>query len=468
MKKILIFALVFGMLLCSCTQIPTEKDFSYNNESSQNNDFLDYSEETSDYSFESNVSADIRLIYTAEPYEYEYNIPSRYYSEGIKNIVKRARQLAEFRWTPKKDVVGFNGDNIFKANEVVTGIPYGQPVQSGAFIGYGASLDTFKQAVSNINSKLYTDVARYEEDAPYYSTDCSTLVCYAWARPSRMIALILTQFGDYCGDTVNDIQVGDTLITVGDATHAVLVTGIKENSEGEVVWVEITEATPPITRVTRYGENELYSIDDLNKLYFENGYKAYRNTDYRDNTPYTHSCASPIDNDTCSKCENADGKTELIINNSDSATTLTCSILAKDIVSFAYTVEDINYGRLKYETKSTVPLVDKAGGSKTLYNIPEKTLLTVLETQTDTNGVLWGRTRSGGKGGFVKLDGCKLLGGSITRSDFVTFDAKYNGNTATATLTLDEYLYDGCIVHIYAIDKNGAKTEIGKVLVKSK
>ena len=99
--------------------------------------------------------------------------------------------------------------------------------------------------------------------------------------PAHTVGRLLRQHGN------SAIEVGDALIAVGDATHAVLVTGVKEDANGKVIWVEITEETPPLAKVTRYGEGELFSMSELNSAHFEKGCTGvYRNTDYRDGTTY--------------------------------------------------------------------------------------------------------------------------------------------------------------------------------------
>lgn len=409
--------------------------------------------------------------YVAEISDYEYNIPSRYYSEGIKNIVRRARQVSELHWTPLSNVIGFNGDKIFEAGKEVIGLPYGQPVYNGEFLCFDASLETFAAAVKRPADKFYTDSARYEEVAPFYSLDCSTLVCYAWARPKRMIASLLTQWGDYCGSTVSDIQVGDALIAVGDITHAVLVTGVKEDENGRVIWVEITEETPPLAKVTRYGEDELFSIAELNRDYFEKGYGVYRNTDYRDATPYIHSCASPLDGEHCSSCGEYSTASNIKLSGNAKDISIDCSYKSKDTVTFGYTVEARDYGILKYKTPSAdrIDLMSSAGGGNSLYSIPEGTTITTNETQTDSSGKLWGKVRIGGKCGFVCLDKCTKLGGTMERSDFREFKAKVNGSDATAVIPVDSKdLYDGCIIHIFAVTTGDVHHEIGKVTVKKR
>ncbi len=455
-KKLVICLILSAQLLTSCVGIP-------NSETS-------YDESHNDIPCVVSHPSIKNEDFTAEIEEYEYNIPSRYYSEGMKNIVRRARQISEFHWTPLTSVTGFNGDIVFKAGEEVMGLPYGQPVYNGKFLMFDATLEDFASAVSKPASPLYTDSAKYEEIAPYYSLDCSTLICYAWDRPKRMIASLLTEWGDYCGSTISDIQVGDALIVVGDATHAVLVTGVKENKNGEIVWVEITEETPPLAKVTRYGEGERFSLSELNAFYFEKGYGVYRNTDFVKSTPFEHSCASPLDGERCDMCSQYTPYRGLELSESaDGNIVVQCSYGSSDAVAFAYTIEDWDYGILKYRTPygNTLILTSSPQNGDALYYIPAGTIITTEETQTK-NGSLYGKVRTGGKCGWVCLDNCTKQNGTLERTEFKEFKANIENQLSTASIQLNNSeLYDNCKVHFFAVKNDGTMREIGKISVKS-
>ena len=52
-------------------------------------------------------------------------------SPGVENIIKRARQLYEIKWTALSEIESYpkNGQNLFFREGVeYQGIPYGQPV----------------------------------------------------------------------------------------------------------------------------------------------------------------------------------------------------------------------------------------------------------------------------------------------------------------------------------------------------
>lgn len=481
-KELTVCLLLAAQLLSSCVSIPhtgpssdaSDGTFSkppYGTPSVNNSE--PYSETSYDISYytpsEVSHSSAKDDNFTAESDDYEYNIPKRYYSEGIKNIVRRARQISEFHWTPLSNVTGFNGETVFEKGKEVIGLPYGQPVYSGKFITYGCTLEDYADAVARPASPLYTDKAEFEEIAPFYSIDCSTMICYTWGLNRRMIAAILTQWGDYCGSTIGDIQVGDALIIAGDTAHAVLVTGVKENSNGEIVWLEITEETPPLAKVTRYGEGEMFSLNEFNAFYFERGYGVYRNTDFRDDTPYTHSCASPLDGERCPNCNRYSTHRELTLSESDDGNiVVNCTYGDSDAVAFGYTVETWDYGILKYRTPkgATVELTSAPQNGEVLFSIPSGTIIITTETKT-VNGVLYGKVRAGGEGGWVCLDKCTKISGTLERTELKQFKADVGNRSSTASIELDDSeLFDGCKVHFYAIKSDGTMREIGKISVK--
>ena len=222
-------------------------------------------------------------VYGLDPEE--ILIPERYRSDGIENTVKRARELSRLVWTPASDVLSFDGLTVFRAGEKVLGVPYGQPVYRGGFVCYDISVSDFLQETKRAGGQLYTETGWYQNVCPYYSTDCSTFVSYTWNLPKRMVCASLVRYGDIVGNTVDAIEVGDALIRASYDPHAVLVTGAVEDENGKLLWAEITEQTVPLTRVTRYGEGEILSLSDLKRMYFEDGFAVYRNTDYRDGIP---------------------------------------------------------------------------------------------------------------------------------------------------------------------------------------
>ena len=217
-------------------------------------------------------------------------------SEGQLNMVKRARQLTEIEWTPLEDIYQWGQAGVFKAETTYKGIPYGQPVNTNGYIGYGVSLETFASSVLNNTSKLYTTYSSYNKIAPCFSTDCSGYVSYAWGLTNRKTTYSLVDVAQNVSDqSIYSLQVGDCMDKT--SSHVVLVSGLTYDTNGNIVGVEIMEETPVITRVTRYGEGESRSLNSLQSYYLDGGYVIYRNPN-RDSVTYTPSPVVPLDGET--------------------------------------------------------------------------------------------------------------------------------------------------------------------------
>ena len=93
-------------------------------------------------------------------------------SEGVENIVKRAMQMTLIRWTPLKDVTGWENFLVYEAGTTYEGLPYGQPVYA-SYVPWYTSIDGFIAKVNDPGSKFYTSKSTHNEVAPYYSVDCS-------------------------------------------------------------------------------------------------------------------------------------------------------------------------------------------------------------------------------------------------------------------------------------------------------
>ncbi len=357
-------------------------------------------------------------VYTLVENTYTYNIPKRYYSDGIKNIVKRSRQIKEISWNPVVDLEAFNGDYYFKKGIEVFGIPYSQPVFNGKFLIYQTTLDEFLSESKKENSPFYTEKGTYEEPSTYYGMDCSAFVSYAWNCKNRLTAKNLSQFGDYNGNSLNSVQVGDALIRTANGVHAVLVTGVKEDENNNVIWVEITEQTPPLTKQTRYGDGELFSIDDFLSIYLNDGFKIYRNTDFRDKTPFVHSCSSPV-GEYCEKCFSLNEHKNL--NHIDTLGDIMLfeaefSPLNPDTkVYFTYSLSHIHLGYERYVTDKEhyIRMRSTIGGTDSLLLIPPETKVTIFEKSFDANGELWGRARIDNKVGWMYLESSTYMDGAI-------------------------------------------------------
>ena len=214
-------------------------------------------------------------------------------SEGQNNIVKRARQLTEIKWTPLEDITQWGYYGVFKAETTYTGIPYGQPVNCNGYIGYGVSLASFASSALDNTSKLYTTYSSYNKIAPALSTDCSGYVSYSWGLASRKTTYSLPEVAQKVGDqSLYSLQVGDCLDQ--QSSHVVLISALKYDGNGNIVGIQVMEQTPVLPRVTNYGEGESRSLNSFQSYYLNNGYVIYRNPN-RDIVTYTPSAVVPLD-----------------------------------------------------------------------------------------------------------------------------------------------------------------------------
>ena len=222
-------------------------------------------------------------------------------SEGQRNMVKRARQLHEIKWTPIEDRYQWGYRGVFTAGTTVTGLAYGQPVNVAGYVGYNISLEKYKEAVNDNTSAFYTQYSTYNKIAPTYSTDCSGFVSYSWGLTNRTTTYGWSNIATKVSDqSIYSLQVGDALNH--STSHIVMVSDVQYDSEGNMVQVTIMEQTPVKTKLTVYGEGGKYPLSRIQSYYLSGGYAIYRYED-RDNVTYTHSCAVPIDGDYCANCK---------------------------------------------------------------------------------------------------------------------------------------------------------------------
>jgi hypothetical protein len=267
----------------------------------------------------SSLSKDRASYYTAT----NSNIASTAYTSSSlttnqKNIVLRARQMAEVRWSPVSNRYSWGGDNAnyvaankswgskvtaidgtttygyFQAGKTYQGVPYSQAVSTG-YVGWDLSLADFVAAVENSSSKFYSGYSHYSRTAPYYGSDCSGFVSWAWDLASRQTCTSLLNYSKYVTPSLNNLQIGDSLNN--PSSHVVLVTNIGYDANGNVVSVEITEQTPSRMRVTCYGElfpGKTYEyvgkLSYITSYYFNGGYGLYRRNSSR-SVSFTESSA---------------------------------------------------------------------------------------------------------------------------------------------------------------------------------
>lgn len=186
-------------------------------------------------------------------------------SAGQQNIVDRALEQVNVRWTPLTTVNGFYSNTdpltIFYAGVTYNGIPYGQQVSSGTWVPNSTSIDTFLNAVNTPGSLFYTARGRYGDmNSTYYANDCSSFVSYAYGLPRMTTSGFARSslFTRVDGNNIYNAEVGDCFNRA--ASHIELITAMNYDANGNLVSVEVSEQTPPKARTVIYTPSEVQSL----------------------------------------------------------------------------------------------------------------------------------------------------------------------------------------------------------------
>ncbi len=239
-------------------------------------------------------------------------------SEGVKNVIKRARQIYEIKWTALSEIESYpgNGNNLFFREGVeYQGLPYGQPVHKGVYVGFGCSLNDYIEATQDLNSNMYATRGEntwYFEEygdpikyGPYFATDCSGFVSYCWGLSGRnttgVISEVTYKKGDkeykdakfqYVGRNINELKVGYALNKA--YSHIILVYDIVYDKWGDIVQVSTLEQTPPFMRMRVWGAGgNAGTLQDLQAKIDGSGYDIICYTGI-DDVKFEQSDAVPI------------------------------------------------------------------------------------------------------------------------------------------------------------------------------
>ena len=199
-----------------------------------------------------------------------HSIPSLRNAIGL---VKRARHFTDILWTPTVDLPRFSQlsnedyENLGKmADEYSSGKTYkGLPYSSGnltempkygytyGHIGYDAPLSAFITSLYNANSFLNTNSPGTETEvqSTAYGATCDSLVCYAmglntWYGSDVGFAGLVNNGTIVSITTVDSLD--DTVLEIGDilfkqAVHVAIITDIQRDDNGDIVFIEVSEAT---------------------------------------------------------------------------------------------------------------------------------------------------------------------------------------------------------------------------------
>lgn len=177
-----------------------------------------------------------------------------------QNIADRADFFFNTTWVCQKTVAAWRDESYFQKGETYH-LPYGQPVNSGKFIGYGVELEDFLIAAADADSVFYSKQSEWKGwTSVYYATDCAAFVAMCWGTVRQDCSTLPYYSTNKGAPTVynihNVLQLGDALdsTTVG---HVVLVSDLIYDDSGNLITIEITEQTPPQLKRTYFTPEEL-------------------------------------------------------------------------------------------------------------------------------------------------------------------------------------------------------------------
>ena len=210
-------------------------------------------------------------------------------SEGMKNVLRRAAQLSEIRWTPVRPLPAIVSDaqsgskpHLFlPAWRPRRGVGYSAVRYDEKYVGSNVPLYTYLTALSDPQSVMYTRplLGRNVLGAAFYGCVCSQFVSYAFDLPFQIDCSQwpeLPGIREICPEPLEELRLCDVLND--PKRHTALITGISRTEDGAVARITVSEATPPAVRVTTFtalefrefwlakGEYQVLRFDDLDRV----------------------------------------------------------------------------------------------------------------------------------------------------------------------------------------------------------
>lgn len=213
------------------------------------------------------------------------------YSNIYLNVVKKAKQMTNLKWTAKQNIAG----TYCTAGEK-TGLLYSSCVETDRYVGHDVSMRTFMTCANNPYSLLYTEnlatrtsdygftyVGRRGTIHAWMGTVCSrfTASCCGMDREEWDTAYmawlceegIFTKIYDQSGQGV---EVGDWIWISG---HVRIITDVKK-SDGLVTSITVSEAVQPLCSVVNYTPTTLNTYLSSNHGIIYRYNELYKNVKY--------------------------------------------------------------------------------------------------------------------------------------------------------------------------------------------
>ena len=203
--------------------------------------------------------------------KYIYDVPE---TQGVANVLKRARQLTDITWFPLKKMPfncvqrptaeskatylpSYTGTNL-----PMTGMVYSSCRLSEKYVGYNVSIETFMTAMQNPNSVLYTKTLHGTGGSSmgtWYGTVCSAFASYCLDLPTRRSCRLWFGCDDVeevDKDRPEDFRLGDVVV---NSKHIGVITAIGRDDRGRVQTVTVAESVVPTVRELEYPLHFFYA-----------------------------------------------------------------------------------------------------------------------------------------------------------------------------------------------------------------
>ncbi|MCQ2437453.1 MAG: hypothetical protein MJ099_03535 [Clostridia bacterium] len=226
-------------------------------------------------------------------------------SQGVTNLLKRAKQMVNVTYTPVKPMPTVHKvypEGIQKGKYVesltpawlpVKGMVYSSVRLAENYVGFNVSLETFVSALANPNSVLYTRAfeGTGQNVHCYYGIVCSCFASYVHDLPYRIPCVRWPEqpfIVEVDSSALENLQLGDIVLEVKQ--HIAVITGIERDETGMVRYISVSESVLPFCRELRF------SAEAFVGYWLNKGYKIYRNM-LIDNVTYTPNPFSPVEGD---------------------------------------------------------------------------------------------------------------------------------------------------------------------------
>lgn len=204
-------------------------------------------------------------------------------SQGMKNALLRAQQLAKLRWTPVEqypviyptgEIGGPTLKGFFKAYRPQIGAGYSAVgYNNEKYVGVNVSIHTYMTAMANPRSVLYTKnmYDRGRLSAASYGTVCSEFASYVLGFPFHIDCPQFSEMDEMehiDASVLENLRLCDLLNE--PKTHTAVITEIQRNEKGKVVCITVTESTLPQVTETEFLPEEFINF------WLKNGFEVLR------------------------------------------------------------------------------------------------------------------------------------------------------------------------------------------------